>query len=63
MGYIAAGGAAIGYAAAGGLAIGYYAAGGAAIGKFVLGPLHRDPEAAAFFSRLLHGLLMPAGVK
>ena len=59
LGYFAAGGAAIGYAAAGGLAIGYYAAGGAAIGKFVLGPLHRDPEAVEFFSRLVHGLLYP----
>ena len=57
LGYFAAGGAAIGYAAAGGLAIGYYAAGGAAIGKFVLGPLHRDPEAVNFFSRLLRGVL------
>jgi hypothetical protein len=57
LGYFAAGGAAIGFAAAGGLAIGYYAAGGAAIGKFVLGPLHRDPEAVEFFSRLVHGLL------
>jgi hypothetical protein len=63
VGYLASGGAAIGYAAAGGLAIGYYAAGGAAIGKFVLGPLHRDPEAVAFFSRLLHGLLISFGLK
>jgi hypothetical protein len=63
LGYIAAGGLAIGYAAVGGLAIGYYAVGGAALGKFVIGPLHRDPEAVAFFSRMLHGMLMPSSLK
>jgi hypothetical protein len=57
IGYFAGGGFAIGYAAAGGLAIGYYAAGGAAIGKFIVGPLHRDPEAVEFFSHFLHGVL------
>jgi hypothetical protein len=61
LGYFAAGGAAIGYAAAGGLAIGYYATGGAAIGKFIIGPLHRDPEAVEFFSRLLHSILGKLG--
>ena len=61
LGYIAVGGLAIGYAAVGGLAIGYYALGGAAIGKFVLGPMHRDPQAIAFFSQLWHGMFLPPG--
>ena len=59
LGYIAIGGLAIGYAAVGGLAIGYYAMGGAAIGKFTVGPLHQDPQALDFFSRLVRGALMP----
>src|SRR5215468_8897592 len=49
---------AIGGLAIGGLAIGYYALGGAAIGKFVIAPLHRDPEALEFFTRLLHGIVV-----
>jgi hypothetical protein len=40
------------------LAIGHYAAGGAAFGKYVIGPLHRDPEAVEFFSKVLPGLPM-----
>jgi hypothetical protein len=58
LGYIAIGGLAIGYGAIGGLAVGYYAIGGAPIGKFVIGPLHHDPEAVEFFTRLMHRLVI-----
>jgi hypothetical protein len=52
LGLLALGGLAIGYAAVGGMAIGYYAMGGGVVGKFVVGPLRRDPQAVAYFSRL-----------
>ena len=61
VGYLAIGGLAIGYAAIGGRAIGYCAAGGATLGKFVIAPLHRDPQAVEFFSRLWSGLPLPPG--
>lgn len=63
LGYLAIGGAAIGYAAIGGLAIGHYAMGGAAFGKYVIGPLHQDPQAVEFFSKLLPGLPIPPAPK
>jgi len=59
LGYFAIGGLAIGNAAVGGLAVGYYAMGGAAIGKFIISPLHHDPQAVEFFSKLLPGLPIP----
>jgi len=43
--------------------LGYYAAGGAAIGKYVIGPLHRDPEAIEFFRRFLGSLSASFGAK
>jgi hypothetical protein len=61
VGYLAIGGLAIGYAAIGGLAIGYFAMGGEALGKFVIGPLHQDPQAVEFFSRLCSCIPLPPG--
>ncbi len=59
LGGIVFGGATIGVAAAAGLAVGYYALGGAPFGLYIWGPLHRDPQAAEFFMRVLPARLLP----
>src|SRR5437588_7403119 len=43
--------------------VGYYAMGGAAFGQFVIGPLHQDPQAVEYFSKLWPGLPIPPGRK
>jgi hypothetical protein len=63
LGWLAYGGLAVGYIAVGGLAVGFYALGGAAFGKFVVSGMHRDPQAVEFFSKFLHGILLPHALR
>jgi len=55
VGIIALGGGGIGILSFAGLALGYM--GGATFGKFVIGPMQRDPQAVAFFSKMANQFL------